>query len=103
MNRLKIYLAGPVRGIPDYRERFAVARYCYTRAGCAVLDPSLLPEGMEQADYMRICMAMIQSADYVLLLPGWEKSEGSRLEKAYADMTGVPVEEYEDGEEGGEK
>ena len=46
---------------------------------------------MEQSDYMRICMAMIQSADFIHMLPGWEDSEGATIEKAYADMIGLSV------------
>ena len=91
MIRTKVYLAGPIRGVPDYKERFAENRSFYEQCGLAVLDPSGLPEGMEQSDYMRICIAMLQSADFVQMLPGWEESEGATLEKAYADMVGITV------------
>ena len=95
----KYYIAGPIRGIPDYKKRFEAVRRVLEAEGCAALDPSLLPEGMEQADYMRICIAMIQSADRMILLGGWENSEGAKIEKAYAEMVGIPVsplEKYRD-------
>lgn len=66
-------------------------RKAYERLGVAVLDLSTLPEGMKQADYMRICIAMLQSADAVQLLPGWEENEGAILEKDYAVMIGLNV------------
>lgn len=91
MIRTKVYLAGPIRGVHDYKERFSEMRRFYEQCGCAVLDPSLLPENMEQTDYMRICIAMLQSADFVQMLPGWAESEGATLEKAYADMVGINV------------
>ena len=91
MVRTKVYIAGPIRGVPDYKERFAKMRKRYEEHGLAVLDPSTLPEGMEQSDYMRICMAMIQSVDFIHMLPGWEDSEGATIEKAYADMIGLSV------------
>lgn len=89
MIKAKVYLAGPIRGVFDYKERFAETRRFYEQCGFAVLDPSGLPEGMGQADYMHICIAMLQSADFVQMLPGWEESEGATLEKAYADMIGI--------------
>ena len=44
---------------------------------------------------MRICIAMIQSADRMILLGGWENSEGAKIEKAYAEMVGIPVSPLE--------
>lgn len=48
--------------------------------GFTVLNPAVLPEGMKPADYMRICLAMIDSADVVMFLPDWEESKGAKLE-----------------------
>lgn len=80
---MKVYLAGKITGDPDYKKKFeAAAEIC---RGYTVLNPATLPEGMNRADYMRICFAMIDSADIVMFLPDYEESEGARLEKAYCD------------------
>lgn len=38
---------------------------------------------MQKADYMRICFAMIDTADVVAFLPGYETSPGAQLELQY--------------------
>ena len=57
-------------------------------AGHEVLNPAELPEGMEKADYMRICLAMIDCADMVLFLPDSRFSAGAKIEKDYCDYIG---------------
>jgi hypothetical protein len=44
------------------------------------LNPAMLPAGLEHAEYMDICLAMIRSADTIYLLHGWEQSEGAQAE-----------------------
>lgn len=85
---MKVYIAGKITGDPDYKKKFEAAeRYCAGK-GFTVLTPATLPEGMSRADYMRICFAMIDSADKVIFLPDFTGSEGARLEKAYCDYIG---------------
>lgn len=80
---MKIYIAGKITGDPGYRDKFAEAEIQLGWQGHTVLNPAELPEGMSQADYMRICFAMIDVADAVVFLPGAADSAGARLEKAY--------------------
>ena len=83
-----IYLAGKITGNPEYRKQFAAAKAKLKAEGHIVLDPAELPEGMSPAAYMRICFAMIDTADELRALPGWNYSRGARLEMAYADYIG---------------
>lgn len=46
------------------------------------------------ADYMRICMAMIDAADCVVFLPDAGDSAGARLERAYCEYVGKETAEW---------
>lgn len=59
--------------------------------GHIALDPSVLPEGMETADYMRICTAMLDSADAIGLLRDWADSPGAKCEMDLAQYLGKRI------------
>lgn len=79
----KIYIAGKITGDPDYKAKFEAAAKDYEAKGYVVLNPALLPVGMQKADYMRVCFAMIDTADVVAFLPGYRLSVGAQLELQY--------------------
>lgn len=83
----KIYIAGKITGDPNYKAKFAAAAEEYQKKGYTVLNPSWLPGGMQPADYMRICFAMIDTADVVAFLPGYETGSGAELEMQYCLYT----------------
>ena len=89
---MKIYIAGKITDDFGYKQKFA----SYTRAvegeGYTVMNPAVLPAGMASADYMRICFAMIDSADVVAFLPDWKDSPGARLEQDYCCYVGKHIE-----------
>lgn len=80
---MKAYIAGKITGDSDYKRKFAHAKACLEAEGFVVLNPAELPEGMRPADYMRICMAMMDSADVVAFLPDYGQSREAQLEWAY--------------------
>ena len=92
----KLYIAGKITGDPDYREKFADAENFYTARGYTVLTPAALPEGMRPADYMRICFAMIDTADAVAFLPGFRQSAGAGVEYAYCCYIDKNIRRFED-------
>ena len=92
--RIKTYIAGPMTGImklnrPAFRDAATQLR---KSLGRVVLNPATLPEGLTQAEYMDICLAMIRSADTVFLLQGWEQSEGAVAKYHYAKKIGKQLE-----------
>ena len=85
---MKAYLAGKITGDPNYQEKFRQAQEDLERQGVTVLSPACLPEGMRAADYMRICLAMIDSADVVAFLPDYKESRGAQLEWSWCRYVG---------------
>lgn len=78
---MKVYIAGPMTNRPHFnRPAFHAAAERLIEAGDIPLNPALLPDGLSQADYMAICMSMLQRADGIYLLDGWEGSAGASAE-----------------------
>lgn len=88
---MKIYIAGRITGNPHYKAQFKATAAMLQEEGHTVLNPAELPEGMKPADYMRICFAMLDSADVVLFQYGWQASKGARLEYDYARYIGKNI------------
>ena len=68
---MKIYIAGKIAGDKRYRAKFREAAKTLEAAGHVVLNPAALPDGLDDADYMRICMAMVDAADLAVFLPDY--------------------------------
>lgn len=87
-----IYIAGPMSGLPDLgRKHFREAEKRLKEAGYIVLNPAILPKGMEKDRYMPICLAMLEAADAVYMLQGWRSSAGAQMERAYAQYQGKEI------------
>ena len=85
---MKVYIAGKITGNDHYREEFAAAEEKLRVLGYIPINPAILPEGLDSRDYMRICLAMLDSADAIALLPTWAQSGGTKIELALAEYTG---------------
>ena len=89
----KVYIAGPMTGLPDYnRPAFFAAAEELAANGDTPLNPAILPDGLSQADYMAICIAMLQRADSIVMLDNWERSEGARAELSLAQKLGLRIQ-----------
>lgn len=91
VNKKKIYIAGKITGEKDYKIKFKKIETELNKKGYIVLNPAWMPEGMSPKDYMRICFAMIDTADTVLFMKDYKESKGARLELNYCRYTGKKV------------
>lgn len=82
-----IYIAGPITGVKNYWEAFEKIEDDLTSRGFIVLTPTRIPHNLDDARAMKICLAMIDQADAVYFMPGWEHSTGARLERDYCAYT----------------
>ncbi len=93
-NKVKVYIAGPMSGLTgENRPAFFKAADLLNHPSFnnIVLNPAILPDGLSQSEYMAICMPMVMMADTVLMLEGWEHSEGATAEFTLAKKLGKQV------------
>lgn len=88
-----VFISGPISGYANHNHP-AFNRKCeeLRKEGHFVLNPASLPVGMEHDQYMHVCYAMIDIADIVYFLYGWQASRGARKEFDYAIANGKQLE-----------
>jgi hypothetical protein len=113
---MKIYVAGPMRGIPEFNfPAFNAAAAALRLEGHIVFNPAEKDNERHGTDIskgnavgdeslatkqhgfnLREALALdldfiCREADAVALLPGWERSKGANAEKATADALGLQL------------
>ncbi len=89
--KLKVYLAGKISGDPYYRLKFLEAARELEEAGHIVVNPAMLPPGLDYEAYMRIGKSMQAEADVTCFLSDWAESEGAIREYGQAGALGQGV------------
>ncbi len=98
---MKVYIAGPMTGLPQFnRPAFHQAALNLSFEHHVPLNPAILPDGLTEADYMAVGITMLQRADAIFLLTGWQFSAGARAEHALALKLGLEVIEQRDSNNG---
>lgn len=83
------YLSGPITGHKDYRRQFAKAAAALKERGYNVINPAAIDDAipvecMSYEEIMRIDLELLSTADYLVQLPGWERSIGASRELGFA-------------------
>lgn len=94
---MKVYLAGPMRGIPEFNFPTFKAAATFLRAlGHEVISPAELDEAEGTTDctmrhFMQRDLTALLACDGIVLLPGWSDSKGAMLERHAAQVCGLRV------------
>lgn len=94
---MKLYIAGPMTGLPKYNFPAFNAAAAHLRGmGHEVVNPAELPAPDDPTweNYLRGALRAMLTCEAVVLLPGWVKSNGARLERMVADRLRMPVYDY---------
>ena len=90
----KVYIAGPMSGLPELNFPAFHAEAAYLRAmGEEVINPAEIvtdPAAKWEA-CMRADIAQLVTCDCAHFLPGWEKSRGASLEFLIASQLGLEI------------
>lgn len=90
---LRIYLSGPMTGLPNENRPAFNAEAARLRAlGYQVENPAELnPPGTPRHICMKVDIQALLGCDTIALLPGWIDSAGATLERACAVQCGMDV------------
>lgn len=90
-----IYLSGPMTGLPEWNYPAFNEAAAYLRAkGYEVFNPAEIFGGethLPREVYMKEDIRALLNCDTVMMLQGWQDSEGAKLEFQIAKQIGLPV------------
>lgn len=96
---MKIYIAGPMSGIPEWNfPAFARAAAALREAGYTVVSPHEMHKSSDDqstqqpwAELMKSALRAMLTCDSIYLLHGWTNSKGARIEWRLAQDLGFNI------------
>lgn len=97
--KMKIYIAGPMRGHPSLNfESFFVQARRLKGLGWDVINPAEedvkrmeLDIVLTYKEVLAADIALLSTCDAIYMLTGWQSSPGARAEHAYATACGIEI------------
>ena len=94
---MKVYISGPMSGLPDNNRKAFAAVAKKLRADSRfteVVSPAELDHVPDAtwADFMRRDIAELVKCDAIYMLPGWHNSKGAQIERQLAFVLGIDVQ-----------
>lgn len=83
---MKIFISGAMTKDPNFKEKFYNA-YMFLQnrfPNAVILNPAILPEGLNNSQYMTLDFTMIDCCDTIYMLKDYKDSNGAMLEYCYA-------------------
>jgi nucleoside 2-deoxyribosyltransferase len=101
--QLKIYLSGPMTGLPDLNyPAFKAAAAALRAMGHEVYNPQEWEDSNNFGKFNHLlafddyCRYIVREADVVVMLPGWEDSPGATAESSVARAVRKPSRPFEE-------
>jgi len=103
VQRIKVYLAGPMTGLPDFNfPEFARYAAALRNLGYGVVSPAEMDGGdvfQEKHFYMRRDLRALLDCDGIVMIPGWQRSRGALIELLVANAAGLKLLVWSDGDQ----
>lgn len=95
---MKCYISGPITGQPNgNKEAFEQGAICALAKGYQPINPhnNGLDKDSPWIEHMRADIKSMMDCDVIMLLPGWRKSKGARIEAMIAQALGFDRVQFE--------
>ncbi len=97
------YISGPMRGKAGFNyEAFNMVAHCLRNCRYIVINPADNFGGIssyQHKTYMRHDFHHVLQSDLIVVLDGWEQSEGAKAEVLVGQQIGIPILRWSTGSE----